>query len=135
MKRHWFRLLLGGFVLYLTADFCISLTCFDVQDSVFSFSLQAAFLFGALITVFLLLYRRTTLIHQIVRGFVLQLEFWFLFILDSVIGITRSIVPFAEDNYAGGLVLVSFWLSFSAVSVIVILCTAVVKCIARICNR
>ena len=135
MKRHWYRILIGGLILYLASAFSIALTCFDVSDPTFSICLSAAFIFGTLTTVFLLIYRRTTLVRQILSGFVLQLEFWLLFLLDSFFGITRSIVPFSEDNYAGGLVGVCFWLSFSVVSVIAVLCDAIVRGIIKICRR
>lgn len=132
MKKIWYPALLAGFLLYLMADLCVCLTCFDLPDSVFSTSLTATFVLGTIITIILFIRHRTSMKHQLLSGLILQIAFWLLFFLDAFVGITRSFVPFTDDNYAAGLILLIFWLFFSGISVIGFICTAVARFIRKL---
>ena len=123
MKKFCF-FLLGGALVYLAADLCVVLTCLDIPDPVFSAVLPAVFLFGIALTIFLLSHHHFHFPRPVFRGLALQIGFWSMFLVDALTGITRSFVSLPQDNYGGGLVLLCFWLSFSAVSIAVILCIA-----------
>ena len=118
MKRPWLTSIWLGLVLYLLADICICLSCFDLSNLAFYVSHIAIFVCGTVIAVVPLIRHRASLKKQIISILALQAVFWLLFILDSQLGITRSFVPFHEDNYAGGLMFVLFLMFISGVGVI-----------------
>ena len=127
MKKICRSSILVGLILYLAADVCFCLTHLDISDSAFSASLTAAFALCGIGAILLLIWNRASLKSQLLSGLILQLTFWGFFVLDSLIGITRSFVPLAEDNHAAGLVLLFFWLHFTGISVIGFICTGVVR--------
>lgn len=131
MKKVLFSGLTAGLLLYLTADFCVCLTCLDVEGSVFSAVLTAAFVLCGIIAILLYIKHRTSLKEQLLSGLLAQSAFWGLFVLDGIIGITRSFVSFPEDNYAAGLVLILVWLLCIGICVVGFVCTAVVQCIRK----
>ena len=132
MRNIWFPALISGIFLYLTADLCVCLTCLDISGTAFSASLTTAFVLGGIIVILLFIRNRTSLKSQLLSSLLLQLTFFGLFVIDSLIGITRSFVFLAEDNYAGGLIFIVFWLLFTGISVIGFICTAVVRFIRKL---
>lgn len=132
MKKALFSGLIAGFLFYLAADIGICLTCLDMEDSVFSAGLTAVFVLGSIIAICLLIKQRTSLKMQFLSaGLLVQLVFWGLFVFDSIIGISRSFITFPDVNFAGGIVLLFFWLIFTGIAVIGFLCTAVVRSVRK----
>ncbi len=132
MKRPWLTPIFSGLFLYLLADICMCLSCFDLSSLAFYASHIAIFVCGATIAVVPLIRHRSSLKQQILSSLAVQILFWLLFILDSQLGITRSFVPFHEDNYAGGLMFLFFWMFISNIYVVGFIVTAIVKAIKRI---
>lgn len=123
--------LVSGFFLYLLTVSSACLTCLDIQDKLFTALLTTAFVLVTGIVIALFIRNRASLKTQLVSGFLWQLVFWALFLLDATVGITRSLVFFPEDNFAGGLIIVMFWLSCTVLSVIGFLFSALVQLIKR----
>ena len=134
MKKALISGCFAGFLLYFTADAGICLTCLDIADSIFSAGLTAVFVLCGIIALCLLMKQRTSLKMQLLSGFLAQLTFWELFVLDSKVGITRSFIAFPDDNYAGGIVLLFSWLTFTGIAIVSFLCTAVVQYIRKSAN-
>ena len=95
----------------------------------------AIFVFAAIMTVIPFILHRASLKRQFVSVIILQLVFWLSFICDSFIGFTRSFVAFSEDNYAGGLMVVLFWMLFSSISAISFAGAAVVRGVKYIVSK
>ena len=134
MKKALISGCLAGFLLYFTADSGICLTCLDIADSVFSTVLTAVFVLCGIIALCLLIKQRTSLKMQFLSGLLTQLTFWGLFVLDSKVGITRTFVVFPDDNYAGGIVLLFSWLTYTGIVIAGLLFTAVVQYIRKSAN-
>ena len=131
MNRRISLSLVAGFFLYLLTILSACLTCLDIQDKLFTALMTTAFVLVTGIVIALFIRNRASLKMQLVSGFLWQLAFWALFLLDSAVGITRSLVFFPEDNFAGGLIIVMFWLSCTTLSVVGFLFTALVQFIKR----
>ena len=132
MKKHILFSLVAGILLYLLTILSACLTVLDINGGLFSGLLTTAFVLGALIVVILVIRHRGSLKWQLISGLLWQAVFVALFLLDSSVGITRSLVSFPEDNLAGGLVIVLFWLSCTGLSVIGFLFTATMQLIKRL---
>ena len=132
MKKHILYSLVAGILLYLLTILSACLTVLDINDGLFSALLTAAFILGAMIIIVLYIRHRASLKLQLISGFLWQLVFWAFFLADSTVGITRSLVSFPEDNLAGGLIIVMFWLFCTGLSVMGFLLTAVMKLIQKI---
>ena len=122
MKKILLSGFLSGLLLYFTAD---------IDDSVFSAGLTVIFVLCGIIAIWFFLKHRAYLKMQFLSGLLTQFVFWGLFIFDSTAGITRSVVAFPDDNYAGGIVLLFFWLTFTAIAAMGFICTAVVQYIRK----
>ena len=134
MNRRISLSLVAGFFLYLLTILSACLTCLDIADSIFSAALTAVFVLSGIIALCLFMKQRTSLKMQLLSGFLAQLTFWGLFVLDSKVGITRSFIAFPDDNYAGGIVLLFSWLTFTGIAIVSFLCTAVVQYIRKSAN-
>ena len=132
MKKHILISLIAGILLYLLTILSACLTFLNINDGLFSVLLTAAFVLGAWIVVILVIRHRRSWKWQLISGLLWQAAFVVLFLLDSFVGITRSLVSFPEDNLAGGLVIVLFWLSCTGLSVIGFLFTATMQLIKRL---
>ena len=132
MKRLWLLPIFSGLFLYILADICICLSCFDLSNLAFCASHITIFVCGAIIAVIPLIRLRSSLMKQFLSILALQVVFWLFLILDAQLGITRSFVSFHEDNYAGGLMLVLFWMFIFSICVIGFIGTAIMKAIKRI---
>ena len=132
MKKHICSALIGGSLLYLLTIFSVCLTVLDMSDSLFAALLTLAFVLGAMFIVMMFIRHRASLKQQMLFGILWQAVFVTLFLVDSLVGITRSLVSFPEDNFAGGLVIVMFWLSYTGISVIGFLVTTVVQLVKKL---
>ena len=132
MKKHILFSLVAGILLYLLTILSACLTVLDINDGLFSALLTAAFILGAMIIIVLYIRHRASQKLQLISGFLWQLVFWAFFLADSTVGITRSLVSFPEDNLAGGLIIVMFWLFCTGLSVMGFLLIAVMKLIQKI---
>ena len=129
MKKHILFSLIAGILLYLLTILSACLAFLNINDGLFSVLLTAAFVLGAWIVVILVIRHRRSWKWQLISGLLWQAAFVVLFLLDSFVGITRSLVSFPEDTLAGGLVIVLFWLSCTGLSVIGFLFTATMQLI------
>ena len=131
MKKVCFSGLIAGTLLYVLAMFSACMTCLNMDDGLFSALLTALFLLGLSIVLLLLIRQRSSLKEQFLSGLLCQAAFWLLLLFDGSVGITRRLVAFAEDNYAAGLILVLFWMSWTGLYAIGFLGNGVLKQIRK----
>ena len=131
MKKHILSALASGLFLYLLTITSACLTVLDISDSLFTALLTAAFVLGSVTVIFLFLRNRTSWRCQLFSVILWQAVFGVLFLVDSLVGITRSLVAFPEENLAGGLILVLFWMSFTGFSLIGFLFSLIVNGIRK----
>lgn len=135
MKKAWLLTMLSGFLLYLTADVFFWLSCSHLSGSVFSSVITFLFVLGAIVTVVPFFLHRASLKQQFLSCLFIQFEFWLLFISDSLIGVTRNFVSFPADDYSVGLLLVTFWMFFSQISIISFLSATVIQVTKRALSK
>ena len=131
MKKMILSALIEGSALYLLTVFSACLSVLNLTDELFAALLTAVLVTGAVIVIALFIYHRVSFKQQFLSILIWQTAFCTLFLADSFSGITRSLITFPEDNLAGGLIMVMFWLSYSGLSVIGLVFTGILKLIQK----
>ena len=131
MKKNIIFSLVAGLLLYFLTMLSACLTCLDLSTELLAALLTAVFVLGTVIVLVLFIRNRASLKMQLISGFLWQILFWALLLLDATVGITRSLVAFPDDNLAGGLIIVLFWLSCTGLSAAGFLITAMAQLIRK----
>ena len=135
MKRYLPHTLGLGLILYSISALCANLSFTDLTTRMFDILSSVGFLLLGLLTMTTLEFKKTDVLTKVLRAVTLQSGFWGSFALDSLIGITRILVPMETENFAWGMIFLTCWIILTAVSVLEILGTAIVRTIEKISGK
>jgi hypothetical protein len=107
----------------------------ELPDGIFKSLAAVGFLLVGLLTIVTFIFRKPDVLTNVFRAIMLQLGFWSCFALDSLMGITRNLVPMEAENLGWGMILITCWFIMTAVSALGILGTAMRRVIAKISQK
>lgn len=133
-KQGFFYGCIGGIILYIVEVICSTLPYINVSNLLFEFLVITCITLGCVISIFVLLYKRSMLIEMIFRFVAMIVSYVCVLMINGYIGTIRFMYKLininfnsASDNVSGMLTI-----TFSAIVISICIIMIVVVAIKRI---